>query len=199
MGQLTTGTSPSLSHLQQACLLLTGRLKRLRSQVQPAQGHAAGQRLAGQEPKATGVHRAGGQRGGRHEGRSRDGTSGGLGRRDVKRERYCWGSGRETNRWSGSCGRGPGKGRVAIPGQKRHSRAKAGAWAGPVPRGIRRYITHWPPRDSGLLEAHTKQGHWVESYAGTHPAPKSEGIHLGPGTPLILLPILVGGCLPLKL
>lgn len=172
MGQLTTGTSPSLSHLQQACLLLAGRIKRLRSKVQPAQGHAAGQRLAGQEPKATGVHRAWSQRWGRQEGGSRDRTTGGLGRKDMKRERYCWGSGRGTNRWSGGCGRGPGRGRVAISGQKRHSRAKVGAWEGPVSRGIRRYITHWSPRDPGLLEAHTKQGHWVEIYAGTHPAPK---------------------------
>lgn len=33
--------------------MFAGRMKRLRSKVQPAQGHAAGQRLAGQEPKAT--------------------------------------------------------------------------------------------------------------------------------------------------
>jgi hypothetical protein len=49
-----------------------------------------------------------------------------------------------------------------------------------------------------LLEAHTRQGHWMGSYVGTG-SPKSEGTHLGPGTPSYSALNTGKGYLPLKL
>lgn len=151
--QLTIGTSPALSTPQQACLLFAGRMKMLRSKARPAQGHAVGQRLVGREPKAHLSTK--GKWGRRREGwRGRmDRAAGGRenGSRSIQeKEEELLAGGRETKGRTGSCGRGAGRGQTPTSGQQRHSTAKAGALAGPAPRGVRRYKTHWPPTDPEL-------------------------------------------------
>lgn len=73
------------------------------------------------------------------------------GNRSIQeKEEELLAGGRETKRRTGSHGSGADRGWIPTSGQQRQCTAKAGALAGPAPREVRRYKTHWLPRDPEL-------------------------------------------------